>query len=354
MIELDDLRAVAEGDPGGMRERIAELPRQCREAWTLAGGLEVDDAYRRVSQVAILGMGGSAIGGALLAGLVADECRLPIVSVAGYDLPAHVGPDTLALASSYSGDTEETLSACAQALERGCRLVAVTTGGRLAALAEQERFPLLRFQYPASPRASLGYSLVLLLGLFCRLGLLRDYGADLEEAATVMESWQQEIRPEVEMAHNAAKFLAARLFSHLPMVYGAGFLSAVARRWKGQFNENSKQWAFWEELPELNHNAVVGYALPSPASQPMYVIMLRSSFDHRRVQTRWEVTQELLQQAGVAHETIWGRGQCRLAQMLSLIHFGDYVSLYLALLNEADPSPVPPIVYLKRRLAEMP
>jgi len=158
--------------------------------------------------------------------------------------------------------------------------------------------------------------------------------------------------PEAPTAHNAAKHLAGQIAGYLPVVYGAGFLSAVANRWKTQFNENSKHWAFFEVLPELNHNAVVGFGIPRAVREQTVVLMLCSGLDHPRVQVRWEVTQALLLRKGVAAETLQGRGESRLAQMLSLIHFGDYVSFYLAMLNDVDPTPVETIAFLKQRLAE--
>lgn len=334
-------------DPQGMRERIAALPRQCAAAWSLLRDTALPDDYRQVQQVAVLGMGGSAIGGALVAGLVAGECAVPILSVGGYELPACVGPQTLVVASSHSGNTEETLVTCAEALERGCRVVAVTTGGKLAALAQQHGLPLLRFADDGPPRAALGYSFTLLLGLLCRLGLVRDYSADLDEAIAVVTAWQQELTADVPTERNPAKRLAQWLHKRLPVVYGAGFLAAVARRWKGQCNENAKSWAFWEELPELNHNAVVGYRLPKGIRKRARVLLLRSPLDHPRVQARWQATQALLEDEGVAFESVWARGESRLAHMLSLVHLGDYVSFYLAMLNAVDPSPVEPIQRLK-------
>ncbi len=352
MIEkLDSETTYQQTDPEGMRHQIADLPRQCSTAWEMAQEAALPQAYRDARQIVILGMGGSAIGGALLAGLVSDECSLPILPVGGYDLPAHVGADSLVVVSSHSGNTEETLSTFAQAEERGCRIVAVTTGGRVAELAGQKGYPILRFPKESPPRAALGFSFTLLLGLLHRAGFLRDYREDVAEAVEVMDALRVSLAPEVDLADNPAKQMATRLAGRFPVVYGAGFLSPVARRWKGQFNENSKNWAAWEEMPELNHNAVVGYGLPQEARRVITVVMLRSALDHHRVQLRWEATRGLLDEAGVACETAWGEGKSRLAQMFSLIHFGDYVSLYLAMLNGADPSPVPPITILKKRLA---
>lgn len=352
-MNLDDPTRFSELDPNGMLARISELPQQCRAAWRLTQGLELPPAYGAVRHVVILGMGGSAIGGTLLRGLVAGECALPITVVRDYTLPAFVhGPETLTIGCSYSGNTEETLSAFGEALEQGTLPVVVTTGGKLAALAQEKGIPLLRFDYQSQPRAALGYSFVLLLGICWRLGLLRDYSADLEEAIRVMEEWQAEVGPDVPTACNTAKVLAGQIVGRLPVVYGAGFLAAVANRWKTQFNENGKHWAFFEALPELNHNAVVGFGIPRTVREQTIVLMLRSSLDYPRVQVRWEVTRELLLREGVVAETLQGRGESRLAQMLSLIHFGDYVSFYLAMLNGVAPTPVETIAFLKQRLAE--
>jgi glucose/mannose-6-phosphate isomerase len=242
-MNLDDSTRFSELDPGGMLERVGELPQQCRAAWALAQALELPPPYGAFRHVVILGMGGSAIGGALLQGLVAGECSVPVTIVRGYTLPAFVrGPDTLAIACSHSGNTEETLSALGDALEKGTRPVVITTGGKAAALAEERGVPLVRYDYQSQPRAALGYSFTLLLGLFCRLGLVRDHSVDLDEAVQVMEAWQAEIEPAIPAARNAAKSLTGRLCDRLPVVYGAGFLAAVANRWKTQFNENGKPW----------------------------------------------------------------------------------------------------------------
>ncbi len=352
-MNLDDPTLFNKLDPKGMLGRIGELPQQCRAAWGLAHKVDLPSLCDEVRHVVVLGMGGSAIGGALLQGLVAGECDVPITIVRGYTLPAFVhGSEYLVVGCSYSGNTEETLTAFGEGLERGTQLAAITTGGKLAALAQERNVLLVRFDYPSMPRTALGYSFTLLLGLLSRLELLRDYAEEVEETAQVMEAWQAEIGPDAPVSRNAAKSLATGLVDRLPVVYGAGFLSTVANRWKTQFNENSKHWAFFEALPELHHNAVVGLGIPESVRDQAIVLMLRSSLDYARVQVRWEVTEELLRREKVAAQTLWGRGESELAHMLSLIHFGDYVSFYLAMLNGADPSPVESISFLKQRLAE--
>lgn len=351
-MELDRPETYSSLDKEEMFARLAELPQQCRDAWELAGRWELPPGYGEVGEVVVSGMGGSAIAGDLLRGIVASERSVPIVVCRDYELPAYVGPRTLVVASSYSGDTEETLSAFEQALAEGAKVVALTTGGRLAALAEARGIPCLRFSYRAQPRAALGYSLVLLLGLLVRLGLARDHAAALEEAGTVTAQLARELGPQVPEARNPAKALARRLFGRLPVVYGGGVLAEVARRWKGQLNENAKSWAFFEQLPELNHNAVLGYQLPPEVRSRALVIFLLPRRLHRRTALRYRLTQELLEKAGVEWAQVEAPGESDLAQVLSSVLQGDYVSCYLALLNGVDPSDTSTIAWLKARLAQ--
>jgi len=353
MIDLDNWTLFHKIDPADMLSRIAELPQQCRDAWANVQGLALPPKYHQVNKIVILGMGGSAIGGDLLRALAEPECALPIVTNRDYTVPAFVNAETLVIASSYSGNTEETLSAFDQAREREAKLLAITTDGKLARQARELGVPLLTFRYQSQPRAALGYSLVSLIGVVQKLGFIGDKEADLEEAVVVMESLQEEIRESVPVTENPAKQLAKQLYGHLAVVYGAGYLAEVANRWKTQFNENSKAWSFFEPLPELNHNAVVGYQFPSDLAKKVMVVMLTSSHDHPRHKVRSQVTQEILARQGVSCEAVSARGGSPLAQILSAIHFGDYVSYYLAMLYEVDPTPVKVIDYLKERLEQV-
>jgi len=351
MINLDDLHALEANDPQGMLQRIAELPTQLRAAWQQIQSFVPPPSFRNVRAVVITGMGGSAIGGSLVAALAEPECRVPIVVNRDYHLPAFVDKRTLVIASSYSGNTEETLSATDEALRYGAQVVVITTGGRLSELARERKLPLVTFDYEAQPRAAVGYSFVLLLGVLVQSGLLRGKHKELSETVDVLERLQRLIGPEVPMERNPAKQLAQQLIGRVPTVYGAGILAPVAQRWKGQFNENAKTWAAFDQMPELNHNSVVGYQFPGHLPETAFVILLRCSLDHERVQVRYEVTEELLKQAGIKHTTIYAWGESPMAQMWSVLHFGDYVSYYLAALNGVDPTPVERIDFLKSRLA---
>ncbi len=353
MDALNDWQTIRQIDPHDMLARVAELPQTCAAAWRLIQAADLP-ALAPVERVVVTGMGGSAIGGDLVAALVADRCAAPIEVVRGYDLPAYVaGPETLLVGSSYSGNTEETLSAFRAGHQRGASLVALTTGGEMARLAQGWGIPLITFDYQAQPRAALGYSLTLLLGLLDRLGLIAAQGDAVDEAVGVMTQWGGEIGADVPQADNPAKKLTRELLGRMPVIYGSGLMEPVARRWKCQFNENSKSWAFYEPMPELNHNAVVGYERSQAWQERLTVICLRSAYDHPRVTARWEITGELLEREGVDCVQLEARGEGRLAQMLSLVYFGDFVSVYLALAQGVDPTPVGPIANLKARLAEM-
>jgi glucose/mannose-6-phosphate isomerase len=352
-VDLNDQELIRQTDPSGMLAHIRGFPGQCRAAWDQIQAWEPPADWGDFRHILITGMGGSAIGGVLLQGLVTGESRVPILVWRNYGLPAYVqGPEHLVVACSYSGNTEETLSTFREALKRGARVAAITTGGELAALAEESDAALVRFDYESQPRAALGYAFFQLLGAVSRVISLPDYAEDVSEAVRVMEAWQSEIAPEVPGEENDAKQLAGRSDGKQLVVLGAGPLAGVANRWKTQFNENAKHWAFFETMPELNHNTVCGFGMPEPVRDHTLVVMLRSPTEPARLEARWDATADVLAREGVATETVYGRGESTLSQIFSLIHFGDFASLYRAVLNRVDPTPVEPIAYLKQRLAE--
>ena len=335
-----------------MLERIHEVPRQCQQAWQAATSFDLPADYSEVDKVVILGMGGSAIGGDLVRCLAVSEAGLPILVHRDYELPAFVDDRTLVIVSSYSGNTEETLSSFEQALKTGSKKLAITTGGKLKEMAAENDIPVFVIDYKAQPRAALGFSFLPLLCFLQRLGFLSDKTADVTEMVVVLEGLSVRINEEVSLSNNPAKQLAQRLHGYLPVIYGADMIAEVARRWKTQINENSKAWSFYEVFPELNHNAVVGYRFPEELAGKIKVVLLRSPLLSGRIQLRYQVTCELLGRAKVEYEFVDGEGGSPLSQVMSLVLFGDYVSYYLAILNCVDPSPVEVIDYLKERLAE--
>jgi len=346
---LDDAAAMQRADPSGMLGLVAEFPAQVEEAWRISRDIELP--WDAPAAVAVLGMGGSAIGGDLVKGIWADRLTVPIEVIRGYDLPAWVDSDTLVIASSKSGGTEETISALTAALERRCPVVVVTTGGALKQVAEQAGLPLATFPAQGTPRSSVGYSTGLLAGILERAGVLRLDQTEVAEGVAAARQMAARCEPGVPTADNPAKQLAWSLVDRYPIVTASGHLAPVARRWKAQLNENGKATAAFEELPEATHNTVVGFEQPESLRDHLYVVFLSGADDHRRNALRARLIGDLLETGQISHQLIEAPGEGKLGQALSAITFGDYVSVYVAFTYAVDPSPVAVIDHIKEQLA---
>ncbi|MBN1375526.1 MAG: bifunctional phosphoglucose/phosphomannose isomerase [Dehalococcoidia bacterium] len=352
MTNLDEQELYSRNDPSCMGAQIRGLPAQCKRAWDKASSFQLPARFSDVDKVVILGMGGSAIGGDLVRALTAHLTR-PMISInREYDLPGWVDSKTLVIASSYSGNTEETISAFTQALNSNCRKLVISTGGSVSAMATERDVPVFTIDHVSSPRAALGYSLMPLLAVMQLLGFVEGKAAEVESMVALLEKLSGRWKEDVPRTENKAKSLALKMHGKVAVIYGAGILTDVARRWKTQINENSKAWAFFETFPELNHNAIVGYHYPQQLSRDLFVVMLRSPGLHPRTQIRYKVTGELLEKNGIPFEYIDGEGDCPLSNLMSLVLLGDWISYYLAMLYGVDPTPVPEIDILKKRLAE--
>lgn len=349
--DLDRPDTYQDRDPDDMYGRVNDLAAQIESAWVLAEDVRLPHRYRDAANVIIAGMGGSAIGGSLLESYGQGTIPVPVAVWRGYDLPAYVDGRSLVIAVSYSGNTEETLSALKAAHDRGAMLACVTTGGAIGNLTRDWGVPTVRFAYPAQPRATLGYLFTPLLSLFSQLGFLPPQGEAVREAVEAARAATQSWGAESPTAGNAAKQLARRCVGRVVIAYGAEYLGGVARRWKTQLNENAKNWGFFEEFSELDHNAIVGYEHPSAFNDIAHVLVLTGSHLSERIQTRMEVTAGLMTRYGVSHETVLPPAGGILAEMISTIALGDYMTYYLALLNGADPTVIEPIDHLKAALA---
>jgi glucose/mannose-6-phosphate isomerase len=352
MVDLDSASVYQQFDKSGMLNHLHGFPEQCQRAWEKVLKFELPHLHTKISNVVIVGMGGSAIGGDIVRRLALAESKSPVWVHRDYGLPAFVDASTLVIASSYSGNTEETLSAFTASLKTRARKLVITSGGKLKQLAENEGIPAFVIDYQAPPRAAFPSNFVPLVGIFQKLGLLGDKSADLQESVGILKKLSTDFIETKPLASNPAKQLAAKLWGHVAVIYGAEILSEVAQRWKAQFNENSKAWAFFESFPELNHNAVVGYESPPEAKERLFVILLHYSSLRPRILLRYEVTAKLLAKAGIAYEFAEARGESALAQVLSLVLLGDYSSFYLAMLNEVDPSSTDAINFVKQYLAK--
>jgi glucose/mannose-6-phosphate isomerase len=350
---LDDLQAMKAIDKQDMLGAIDRLPDQLEEAWKAGQSFPLPDSLHGVRHIVITGMGGSAIGGSLLEAYASPLAAAPISVWRGYSLPVWArGPETLVIASSKSGNTEETLSAYQSALENKCSLLAMTTGGKLAADAERDGVPVWQFSYRGQPRSAVGYTFVLPCAVMARLGLLPDPAADIAAAAAALREQHKQIGAGVPSAENPAKQLAQKAAGKSVIVFGADCLAPVARRWKGQVSEIAKAWGQFEELPELDHNTVAGTVQPREVIERSLVVFLSSKHNHPRNVRRIGITRSLFERQGWHAEEVAAAGGDALAQMYACLHFGDYTAFYLAMLYNTDPSPVAVIEDLKKMLVK--
>lgn len=351
MAKLDDVSQIEALDTQDQFGMVADLPEQVQQAYQAAAQVKLED-FGEVAGIAVAGMGGSAIGGDVVATAYEDQLGVPMVTVRGYHLPQWISSRSLVFAVSYSGNTEETISCLHEALERGCHIICVSTGGRISDIARERELPLIEVPASLQPRAAMGWLSVPVAACLEGLGLL---GAvvqdDCNEVAVVLGQLRELYGPSNPLQDNPAKQLAAQLENLIPVIYGAELTAVAATRWKCQINENSKSMAFANQFPELNHNEVVGWERPPQLLKDYRLIYLKDEQSHPQNHKRMDVTADLLADyIGGIREYVT-TGQSRFARVLSSTYLGDYVSLYLAILYGIDPSPVIRIESLKKRLA---
>ncbi len=347
---LDDLDHLNRLDTTGMFELLFNLPDRCGEA--MLHRVDLSHQYTQVQSVVITGMGASGIGGDMLQTLLGPRIEVPIVVNKGYEMPGFVDNRTLVIAISYSGTTEETLSAASAALAHGAKVIVVTSGGRLEEMARDGGLPLIKVPPGMLARSALAYMFFPLIAILKAAGITQ--GIDGEgELVSLLADKRHSYKPESEQSFNLAKQLASRIHGSLPVIYGGEELSgAAAMRWKGQFNENGKMLAFANVFPEINHNETVGFSNPRDILSRVHLIFLRDKQDHPGILARMEETRSQLGSELGGITEVWAEGHSEAARLFSLIYLGDYVSLYLALANEVDPAEVERSDFMKARMIE--
>ena len=352
MTLLDDLKAVRRIDRSDMLGKAAALPAQCREGWLQGADWKLPTDWSRLQHLVILGMGGSAIGGDLLHGMALKHLSRPLTVNRSYAVPRWVGRQSLVLACSYSGNTEETLSAAQEAARKGARLAVLTSGGRLAAWASREGCPLLRIPTGWPPRSAVGYMTFSPLGLLVRLGWLKRADLPVEESCGRTEEWIREaLAPGIPTQRNPAKRLAGRLAGRLPVFYGASDgWEGLTYRWRTQMEENAKTLSFHHLFPEATHNEISGWLQPRKVLLRCAAVFLTDPAVHPRTARRMEFAGRIARRQGAETISIRASDSLRLARLLKLIALGDFVSIYLGLLYRVDPTPVERVEALKRYL----
>jgi glucose/mannose-6-phosphate isomerase len=352
---LDDAAALAALDSQDVLGAVERFARQCGDAWAIGRAATGLPDGADVDSVVVLGMGGSGVSGDVAACVVEPRLAVPLRTIKGYGpLPGWVGRNTIVFAVSYSGSTEETLAALAEANERGARVIAVSSGGPLREKAVEHGFAHIEIPSGLQPRASLGYLTLPLLAALEKIGLVPSFEADVEEAIGVLEELGRACGREVPRADNPAKDLAARIFGRVPVVYGGqGVAEVAAYRFKCDLNEYGKTPAFSNYLPELDHNEIVGWKeLAELTSASFMAVLLRDPEEHPRVALRFEITARLVKDNLAEVVELRAQGRSALARVLSLIFVTQLAAIYVGLLYGVDPGPVEVIQALKDELAK--
>jgi len=344
-------KILSKYDKQDMYSVLYDFPVQICNAVDIASKVVVKKIKTaKVNNIIINGLGGSAIGGDLLRSYVANEISVPVYINRNYTLPAFAKKDTLAIISSYSGNTEETVSAFKEALAKKCQIICITSGGTVEKLAKKNGCLLVKIPGGLQPRCALGYSFFTLLILFIKLGFIGDKSADINDVIINLEQALMEYT-NTAFAENEALRIAAMLKDKLPVIYSSvDVLDVVNLRWRGQISENAKILAYGNLYPEMNHNELVGWKLNEDILKKIVVIYLEDVNDNKRIKTRMKITEKVYKKyaANILHLN----SDCKsgLGRIFDLIYLGDWVSYYLAILNEVNPTPVDAISYLKNEL----
>lgn len=347
---LDNIETINKIDGLGMLALVEKLPAMMEEGWALSEAADIQKPGKFTNLV-ISGMGGSAISGDIASIVLRNKADFPVFVNRNYGCPKFVGAGTLFIAVSYSGNTEETLSAFKEALKRGAMIISVSSGGELKELSKKNSIPFIEIPKGLPPRSALGYLLSPLLNLLQRSGA-GNFKADLDETVKLLKQLSRKYGVSCAARENDVKKMAIRLNGQTPVILASdGTTYASGLRWKTQLNENSKATAVLSVFPELDHNDIVNFSFLKQGEHKFSFVALRDEGDPERMKRRIEVTKSLISGnvGGIAE--VWSQGESILARTMSLIYYGDYLSVYLALLSGIDPTPVEIIEKLKKELS---
>jgi glucose/mannose-6-phosphate isomerase len=340
-------------DKANMLDGLMKFPEQIREALRIAEAAERFN-FLKVDNVVVAGMGASAISGDIMASLFRKTLDVPLVVNKDYDLPRWVNKDTLVICISYSGNTDETLSAFKIAYQKKCKMICISTGGKLQEFAEKRAVPFVRIPAGLQPRAATAYLLFPSIMFLKKIGLLKtNIEADIEETITVTQEFAAANNKTIPEETNLAKQLASKLYGTIPQIYGWEIYAPIATRWRHQLNENSKIIARTDIAPDCNHNDIVGWSQNPEVSKQFTCILFRDKDEESLdMTTRLNFMRDLFHNTAGNTIEVSPKGKSQLAKMMYLMCLGDLTSCYLAVKRGIDPSPVDIIKELKKRLAE--
>jgi glucose/mannose-6-phosphate isomerase len=340
-------------DKSDMRNLLLGFSSQVEEAVNIGSSAKININTDKIKNIVVTGLGGSAIGGDLVRSYLAGELKIPFIVNRHYFLPEFVDNNSLVIVSSYSGNTEETIAAHKDAVKRGAQVLCISSNGETEQLAKKHGHSFIKIPGGLPPRAALGYSFFPILMSLIKMKFITTRTNDIKETISLLKKKSQ-VFSTLNLKKNATLSIAQSLYNKLAIIYSsADRLDSVNIRWRGQLSENSKVLAFGNTLPEMNHNELVGWKVLKKEMSSMVVIFLKDKDDHKRVRFRMNIMDGIVQEFASDVIHVDSEGKSLLARMFSLIHMGDWVSYYLAIINGVDPTPVKVIDYLKNELAKL-
>lgn len=348
-----DVQSIKAVDTENMFDVLLNFHNQINEAAEIAGKVDVSGVNKEgIKNIVINGLGGSAIGGDLVRSYTSNEIKIPVYINRNYFLPSFVDSNTLIIISSYSGNTEETVSAYKDAIKKNCKIICISSGGTVEEIAGENQHLLVKIPVGLQPRCALGYSFFTLLITLSKLGFIKDKTDEINEVISLLEK-KSKVYIEHKLENNKAIKIAESLKGNLPIIYSSvDILDVVNLRWRGQISENAKILAYGNLYPEMNHNELVGWKLNEDILKKIVVVFLKDKEDYERIKLRMEITTEIIEKHTDRIINLNGEGTSRLARIFDLIYLGDWVSYYLAIMNNVNPTPVEAINYLKNKLAD--
>ena len=344
---LDNLEKIKQIDTSDMAGYILEMPNQIKQSLNKINELKISEEFInfKPDNICLCGMGGSALANHLIANLPQKDKPLVMQVVRGYEIPSWVNEKTLVIVTSHSGTTAETLSAFKQAVKKNAKIFIVAERGDIEKLGQESGAIVFDYDTKAVPRASLGYQLGAIFGFLNRMKIIN---YDLKPALEKIEELNSKLKPKIEVENNFAKHLAFSYFDRLPIIVASGILQSVAWRWKTQLNENANHFAFTEFLPEAMHNALQGLDNPARFKDELIYIFLENKFDSPELKDQFEKMKKILDENNIRFEIVEAEGNDVFSQKLSTLIIGDWVSYYVSILYETDPTPVDTIESAKK------
>jgi glucose/mannose-6-phosphate isomerase len=353
MNNTDDIKIIEKFDKSNMRKLLDEFPHQGEKMIELMKRVNIPSEYKNVKNIIVSGLGGSSVGGDLLRNFLRDKLSLPLMVNRSYTLPHWVDKDSLLICVSYSGNTEETLSAYSIAKQAKSKIIVISAGGELTKLAKKDGFPCVPVpEVGIPPRTALGYLFFPQIVIMKMLGFVDIDEGEISEAIQTLKNLREEIGSASPKDKNIAKKLAEEIYQTVPLVYTTSdYMEGVGVRWKTQINENSKSPVYCGFFSELDHNEIMGWEGGEKLVGQFSLILLRDKGETERMRKRIALTVSLLENSASKILEVHSKGDKLLSRILSLVYIGDYVSFYLAVLNDVDPTEIKSILSLKNSLS---